>query len=189
MVESLIEDISKTIHLSETDKDCIRKQFKVKHLRKKQYFLQEGNVAFHSAYINKGCLRSFTVDKNGTEHISQIGIEGWWAADMYSFLTGEPSSSNIDAIEDSELLILDKVGREAIFDEVPQFERFMRILLEKNMVANQHRLNSMMSHTAEERYVTFIKKYPKIVQRVPQHMIASYLGITPETLSRVRKQL
>ncbi len=189
MIETLIADISKTISLSDADKECLTENFKVKKLRKKQYFLQEGDIAFHTAYIAKGCLKTFTVDSEGSEHIYQIAIEGWWTTDIYSFLTGEPAIYNIEAVEDSELLITDKVGRERIFERVPMFERFMRILIEKNVVANQHRLNSMMMLSAEERYLSFIKKYPQIVQRVPQHMIASYLGIKPETLSRIRKQL
>jgi CRP-like cAMP-binding protein len=189
MIETLIADISKTISLSDADKACLTENFKVKKLRKKQYFLQEGDIAFHTAYIAKGCLKTFTVDSEGSEHIYQIAIEGWWTSDIYSFLTGEPAIYNIEAVEDSELLITDKVGRERIFERVPKFERFMRILIEKNVVANQHRLNSMMMLSAEERYLSFIKKYPQIVQRVPQHMIASYLGIKPETLSRIRKQL
>jgi CRP-like cAMP-binding protein len=189
MIETLIADISKTISLSDADKACLTENFKVKKLRKKQYFLQEGDIAFHTAYIAKGCLKTFTVDSEGSEHIYQIAIEGWWTTDIYSFLTGESAIYNIEAVEDSELLITDKVGRERIFERVPKFERFMRILIEKNVVANQHRLNSMMMLSAEERYLSFIKKYPQIVQRVPQHMIASYLGIKPETLSRIRKQL
>lgn len=189
MIETLIADISKTIPLTEADKECLKENFKLKKLRKKQYFLQEGDIAFHTAYIGKGCLKTFTVDSEGSEHIYQIAIEGWWTSDIYSFLTGEPAIYNIEAVEDSELLIVDKVGRERIFERIPKFERFMRILIEKNVVANQHRLNSMMMLSAEERYLSFIKKYPQIVQRVPQHMVASYLGIKPETLSRIRKQL
>jgi CRP-like cAMP-binding protein len=138
--------------------------------------------------VAKGCLRSYTVHENGSEHIFQFAIEGWWMGDMYSFLTGEPATMNIEALEDSELIVMDLASRERIFEEVPKFERFMRILLEKNYIANQRRVNAMLGQTAEERYRAYIDKYPQIVQRVPQHMIASYLGITPETLSRVRKR-
>ncbi len=189
MIELLFEDISKTIHLSEEDKNTLKEFFTVKKLRKKQYFLQEGNVAFHTAWVAKGCLRTYSVNKNGIEQTMQLAIEGWWATDIFSFLTGEPALYNIEAIEDCDLLIIDKVGREKVFEKVPGFERLMRILIEKNLVANQQRLNALMGQNADERYTAFIKKYPKIVQRVPQHMIASYLGITPETLSRIRKQL
>ncbi len=189
MIESLIKDISGTIYLSDSDKACIQNVFVKKSVRKRQYFLQEGNVAFHTAYVAAGCLKTYTTDNNGTERIYQFATEGWWTTDMYSFLTGEPAIYNIEAIEDSEILIIDRAGREKIFEQVPKFERFMRMLIEKNVVANQSRLNDMMGQTAEKRYLSFIKKYPHIVQRVPQHMVASYLGISPETLSRIRKQL
>jgi len=189
MIELLFENISGTIQLTNEDKSILKEYFLPKKLRKKQYFLQEGNVAFHTAWVAKGCMRTFSVNKNGIEQTMQLAIEGWWATDMYSFLTGEPAMYNIEAVEDCELLVIDKVGREKVFERVPGFERLMRILIEKNLVANQQRLNALMGQNADERYISFIKKYPQIVQRVPQHMIASYLGITPETLSRIRKQL
>jgi CRP-like cAMP-binding protein len=189
MIELLFENISGTIQLTDEDKSILKEYFLPKKLRKKQYFLQEGNVAFHTAWVAKGCMRTFSVNKNGIEQTMQLAIEGWWATDMYSFLTGEPAMYNIEAVEDCELLVIDKVGREKVFERVPGFERLMRILIEKNLVANQQRLNALMGQNADERYISFIKKYPQIVQRVPQHMIASYLGITPETLSRIRKQL
>lgn len=107
---------------------------------------------------------------------------------MFSFLTGEAAAYNIEAIEESEVLIMDMSGRDKIFNKVPQFERYMRILLEKNYIANQQRLNSIMSNTAEVRYRNYIKKYPLIANRVPLKTIASYLGIAPESLSRIRKK-
>lgn len=189
MIELLFENISGTIQLTNEDKSILKEYFLPKKLRKKQYFLQEGNVAFHTAWVAKGCMRTFSVNKNGIEQTMQLAIEGWWSTDMFSFLTGEPAMYNIEAVEDCELLVIDKVGREKVFERVPGFERLMRILIEKNLVANQQRLNALMGQNADERYISFIKKYPQIVQRVPQHMIASYLGITPETLSRIRKQL
>lgn len=188
MTELLIEDISKTISLSPDDAKFVESLFKPKKLRRKQYFLQEGNIAFYTAWVARGCLRTYSVNRNGVEQTMQLAIEGWWATDIYSFLTGEPAMYNIEAVEDCDLLIIDKIGRELLFEKVPAFERLMRILIEKNLVANQQRLNALMGQNADERYEAFLKKYPKIAQRVPQHMIASYLGISPETLSRIRKQ-
>ena len=123
------------------------------------------------------------------EQTMQFSVEGWWATDMFSFLSGEPAAFNIEALEDTSFLILDKIGRDLIFEKIPGFERLMRILIENHLVAHQKRLNAALSLNAEERYLIFLKKYPDIVQRVPQHLVASYLGITPETLSRIRKNL
>lgn len=189
MYEFFFETISKTIELSESDKQVLRNNYLVKKLKKRQFFLQEGDVCKYAGFVTKGCLKTYTIDKNGDEHVFQIAIEGWWISDMYSHLTGEPATFTIEALEDCELLILDLEARETIFKQIPNYERFHRILLERNYVATQRRVNSMLSSSAEERYLAFINKYPQIVQRVPQLVIASYLGIAPESLSRIRKQL
>jgi CRP-like cAMP-binding protein len=189
MFEFFFETISKTIELSESDKRVLRNNYLVKKLKKRQFFLQEGDVCKYAGFITRGCLKTYTIDKNGDEHVFQIAIEGWWVSDMYSHLTGEPATFTIEALEDCELLILDLEARETIFKQIPNYERFHRILLERNYVATQRRVNSMLSSSAEERYLAFINKYPQIVQRVPQLVIASYLGIAPESLSRIRKHL
>jgi len=189
MFDLFIQNISQTIDLSDADIEVFRANLLSKKLKKRQFFVQEGNNSSYTAYVTQGCLRTYTIDSYGVEHVFQFAIEGWWVSDMYSFLTGEPAQYNIEALEDCELLLMDKEGSENIMNLVPKFERFMRLLLEKNYVATQRRVNALLGNSAEQRYLTFIKTYPKIVQRVPQHMIASYLGITPETLSRIRKQL
>jgi CRP-like cAMP-binding protein len=189
VLDSLIDTIRKTIALTEKDIEVFKTHCKIKKLKKRQFFLQEGDVCKYAGFVSKGCLKTYTIDTNGVEHIFQIAIEGWWVSDMYSHLTGEPANYNIEALEDCELIIMDIEARERIFNEVPNYERFHRILLERNYVATQRRLNSMLSNSAEERYLTFIEKYQLIVQRVPQNIIASYLGIAPESLSRIRKQL
>lgn len=189
MFEFFFETITKTIELSESDKRVLRNNYLVKKLKKRQFFLQEGDVCKYAGFITKGCLKTYTIDKNGDEHVFQIAIEGWWVSDMYSHLTGEPATFTIEALEECELLILDLEARETIFKQIPNYERFHRILLERNYLATQRRVNSMLSSSAEERYLAFINKYPQIVQRVPQLVIASYLGIAPESLSRIRKHL
>ena len=189
MFEFFFETITKTIELSESDKRVLSNNYLVKKLKKRQFFLQEGDVCKYAGFITKGCLKTYTIDKNGDEHVFQIAIEGWWVSDMYSHLTGEPATFTIEALEECELLILDLEARETIFKQIPNYERFHRILLERNYLATQRRVNSMLSSSAEERYLAFINKYPQIVQRVPQLVIASYLGIAPESLSRIRKHL
>jgi CRP-like cAMP-binding protein len=189
MFELLFQKFDEKISLTAEEKQLSRSFFIPKKIRKKQYLLQEGDVCKSVAFVEKGMLRSYTVDDKGGEHIIQFAFEGWWIGDHYSFLTGEPSVYNIDAMEDGELLLLTRPAEEQLMQKLPKFERFFRLLLQNNLIAMQRRLIGSLSHTAEERYNQLVSSYPNIPQRVPQHMMASYLGITPETLSRIRKQI
>jgi len=157
-----------------------------KKLRKKQLLLAEGDVCRYVAYVNKGCMRSFAVDKKGVEHIAQFALEGWTIFDYASFINGTPATYFIEALEDSELYLLDKAGREKLVETIPKFERSIRLNLEKNLVAFQFRVDSLLFQNAEERYDAFVTMFPEIMQRVPQHMVASYLGVTAPFLSRIR---
>jgi len=134
-------------------------------------------------------LRSYSLNEKGIEHLVQFAMEGWWISDQYSVLTGEPSVYNIDALEDSEILLISNASFENMLEAVPKMEKYFRVLMQNSMIAMQRRLVASLSLTAEEKYTRMINAYPDIIQRVPQHMIASYLGITPETLSRIRKQM
>jgi len=189
MVDLLFQDIALTIMLTDTEKELLRSVLIPKSVRKKQYLLQAGEVCLQAIFVAKGCLRSYTIDEKEVKHIFQFAIEGWAISDMYSFLTGEPATYYIDAIEDSELYLMDKAGKEELLDHIPGMEKVFRLSLEKNYIANQRRNNAMLSSSVEERYLSFARTYPKILQRVPQHMIASYLGVSAQTLSRMRKQL
>lgn len=189
MYDQLFKAISSKIDLTPDEQEFCKSIFIPRKIRKKQYMLQEGDVSKYTIFVSKGCLRSYTVNEKGVEHIVQFALEGWWIGDMYSFLTGEPSTLNIEALEDSELLLIDKPSQDKLFEQVPKFERFFRLLLENNYIATHRRLMTTISGTAEERYLSFANAYPQIVQRVPQHMVASYLGLTPETVSRLRQQI
>ena len=190
MFELLFQKFDEKISLTEEEKQLSRSFFIPKKMRKKQYLLQEGDVCKYVAFVESGLLRSYTVNDKGNEHITQFAFEGWWIADQFSFLTGEPSEYNIEAMEDCELLLLTKQAEEQMLEKIPKLERFFRILLQSNLIATQKRLASSLSQTAEERYNELIKDCPETLpHRIPQHMLASFLGITPETLSRIRKQM
>lgn len=186
MFERLRQNIEEKISLTVDEWNICKTFFAPKKIRKKQYFLQEGDVCKYTAFIEKGAMRSYHIDEKGNEHILQFALEGWWITDMYSFYTGEPASYNIDALEDSEILQISQQNYEEMMQRVPRMERYFRLLLQNRLIAMQRRLASNLSFTAEQKYIWMTQSYPDIFQRVPQHMIASYLGITKETLSRIR---
>lgn len=189
MFELLLKSIKEKISISKEEFDFCKTLFIPKKLRKRQYLLQEGDVCRYTSFVEKGMLRTFTVDEKGNEPILQFSMEGWWISDLYSFLTDEPSRYNIEALEDCELLLITKENWDVLLEKIPAFERYFRILIQNNLIATQRRLMSSLSETAEEKYTQLINNFPGCIQRVPQHMIASYLGITPETLSRIRSQI
>jgi len=190
MFELLFQKFDEKISLTEEERQLSRSFFIAKKIRKRQYLLQEGDVCKYVAFVEKGLLRSYTISDKGAEQIVQFAFEGWWISDQFSFLTGEPSQYNIDALEDSELLLLTKQAEEEMLERIPKFERYFRILLQNSLIATQKRLVNSLSLSAEERYNDLVKACPETLpQRIPQHMLASFLGITPETLSRIRRQL
>lgn len=160
-----------------------------RRVRKDAYLLQAGEVSKHLAFVTRGCLRSYSIDRKGQEHILQFAIEEWWISDLYSFLTGKDSTFFIDALEESDVLLLDSAGYEKLSIAVPKFERYWRILLQSNYIATHRRVLATISLSAEERYLQLVEECPSIVQRVAQRHIASYLGITPEALSRIRNRI
>jgi CRP-like cAMP-binding protein len=189
MFELLYKKVTEKITLTEEEFEICKTLFTPRKLRKKQFMLQEGDISRYQIFVNKGLLRSYTIDEKGAEHILQFALEGWWTADLYSFFTDEPSLFNIEALEDSELLLITRSSWETLLEKVPVFERYFRILIQNSLIATQRRLMGSLSETAEKKYLKFMKMYPESIQRVPQHMIASYLGITRETLSRLRRDI
>jgi CRP-like cAMP-binding protein len=189
MFSSLRAHIEKRIHLTDEEFNICTGFFTRRTFKKHQFLLNEGEVCRSLGYVNSGCLREYTVDNKGAEHIIQFAIEDWWVSDLNSFLSGLPATYNIEVLHDSELLLLEKSRREDLLNACPKMERFFRILLESNYIATHQRVIDSLSDSAEERYLKFIKTYPELFEKVPQHYIASYLGITPQSLSRIRKEL
>ena len=188
MYEILFQHFNKYVSLRRDEFEVCESLFRYKKFRKHQYILQNGDISRHETFILSGCTRTYEVDDSGQEHIIQFGMETWWVGDLHSFLTNSPSRLNIDCLEDTEVLQILRTEMEKLYDKVPKLERFFRILIQKAYIASMDRIYSNLSKTAHERYQEFIEKYPLIEQRVPNHQIASYLGITPQSLSRIRSQ-
>ena len=186
MFELLSKSFKEKTSISDEEFEFAKTLFLPKKLRKKQYLLQDGDVCKYTAFVEKGLLRTFTIDEKGNDHVLQFSMEGWWIADLYSFYTGEVSPYNIEAIEDCELLLITEPNYEILLNRIPKLERYFRILIQNNLITTQRRLMDSMSVQAEEKYLKLINNFPDCLQRIPQHMIASYLGITRETLSRIR---
>lgn len=189
MYEIFFQKFNEKVTLSKEEEDLIKQYLTPKKLRKKQYLLQEGDVCKHFAFVEKGALKAYVVDDAGTESIVQFALEGWIISDLYSFLTGEPATYNIDALEDAELILISKSAHEELLQRLPKYETYIRLQITGAYIALQQRLTSIISLPLEERYKNFLARHPNIAQRVPQHMIASFMGLTPETLSRVRSRM
>ena len=182
-----IKDRSKA-PLSEKEVELIKRIFVPKKIRKKQYLLQAGEVCKYMTFIVKGAMRQYRIDNKGVEHIIRLFLETWWAGDRESFTMLTPSVYNIDAWEDTDVLALTKSDAE-ILNTIPAWVETRTSMDENYSFASQKRLNASISLTAEERYEDLQEQYPEFLQRFPQHQIASYLGMTKETLSRIRKQM
>jgi CRP-like cAMP-binding protein len=185
----LLNNISKYIQLNDGEKEIFTCYLKPKNIKRKEFILNEGEVCKYSTFVTSGCLRGYTVDKNGVEHVLSFAPPGWWIADMYSLISHKPGILNIEALEDTETILLSKANQEKLYHEIPKFERFFRILTENSLVANQQRVVDNLSLTAEERYSIFCKRYPTLIDHLPQKQIASYIGVTPEFFSRMRSEM
>ena len=173
--------------LSANDKKVFTEHFKPKKLRRRQYFLQEGDVCKYTGFVVKGAAKTFTVDEKGHEHILKLSVEDWWLADFESYYKLTPSRFNIEALEDMDILQITNAVVEEFIKPIPAFSAMQNVLSQNNTIAAQKRMQSSISQTGEERFEELASDYPHFLQRFPQTLIASYLGLTPESLSRIRK--
>jgi len=187
MIEKLRSFFERTFPVTDEQFEFIKTMFIPKKVKKGEFLLREGELTRYAIFVASGCLRTYTIDDHGKEHILQFSPENWWTGDM-SFTSNVPSQCFIEALEDSEVLLTEMSSIQKLNAQIPEAASHYQSALQKSMAAKSQRILDSLSATAEERYIDFLKKYPSLAQRVPQHMIASYLGISPETLSRIRKQ-
>ncbi|MDR7211860.1 Crp/Fnr family transcriptional regulator [Flavobacterium piscis] len=189
MYEAINKFMTRCANFSEKELEIFNSLLKHKSVPKKTFLLQEGEICNFEAYIIKGCIRNYYINENGFEVIIQFAIEDWWVSDIASFHDQKPSKIYIETLEDCEIFILSDKNKEELLNRVPKFERVFRLMVQKNLSATQNRLINTIVKTAQEKYLEFIKLYPTIPQRVAQHYIASYLGISAEFLSKIRTRI
>jgi CRP-like cAMP-binding protein len=189
MWDLLIQNMAvRRVILNKEELEILKSLFSYKKFRKNQYLLQEGNIAGHEIFIIKGLTRTYEVDEKGQEHVLFFGPEDWWVGDLYSFLSGTPSRYNVDCLEDTEVLQISNQNLNILYEKVPKMNLYFRILFQNAFMTITQRVSASLSKSALERYQEFKLKYPHIEQRLPNHQIASFLGITPQSLSRIRRQ-
>lgn len=181
----IIANVGRFIDLTELEKQKFLSLLTNLSVKKKDFLMQAGEVTKYEYFIVKGCLKVYTLDRDGVPHISMFAVEDFWTGDIASFMTREPSNYYIKAIEDSEVLALSRTNYDLLFQEIPKFERFYRNLYQRSLISYIKRSNQGISLTAEERYLFFKKKYPQIAKRISQKDLAGYIGITPEFMSNL----
>jgi CRP-like cAMP-binding protein len=186
--DPILRNVAKHVQLDQTEADFFVSLLQPKVIKRKGFLLRQGEICRMETFIVKGCVRTYSVDNNGFEHIVMFGIEDWWVGDLFSFLTQTLATYFIDALEETEVLQISKENLNRLYERVPKIERFFRILLQNAFVAQQNRINQNLSFTAEEKFVDFVKQYPQLEQRVSQKQVAAYLGMTPVFLSILRKK-
>lgn len=188
-VEPLIKYFSSYMPLSEEEITTLESLFVQRKIKRRQFILDEGDVCKLNTFVVEGCFRMYLVDKNGKEHNLQFAVENWWIGDIGSFHSGEPSRLYIEALENSIVLQIKKDDQLKLFIEHPKFNRIFRVFTENALVSYQKRILQNISSTAEERYLDFVEQYPFFFNRISNVQIASFLGVTPEFLSTIRKKL
>ena len=181
----LLAGIAKYVNLDTGEQEYLVSVLHYKKVKRKQFLLEEGDVNTKVIFVTGGCLRSYAVDKNGTEHVLQFAPPGWWITDMRSLTTGQPARLNIDAIEDSEYIFITKADFEELNTRIPKIEHYNRIIGQNAIATYQHRQIDNVTLSAMERYANFCQLYPSLIKTLPQKQVASYIGVTPEFLSKM----
>ncbi|PRB03878.1 hypothetical protein CQ046_08800 [Chryseobacterium sp. MYb7] len=189
MTEPLKKHIREYIDISDEKLEKYCSAFILRKIKKKDFLLKEGEICEFEGFVISGCLKVFHTHHNAAEQILYFGIENWWISDIDSFINRIPSKLNIQALEDSEVLLIPKENKEKLYTEMPEIERLMRLKFQKSIIALQRRIIDNLNKPSDERYVEFLKDYPKTAHRLTNIQIAAYLGVTPEFISRIRKKI
>lgn len=188
-INRLLNYINEYTALTEEERSVLSSKFRVRKFLKGQFVVQNGDVCLNESFVLSGCLKSFYIDDNGQEHVVSFAVENWWAADLGSFITQTPAELNVQCLENSVLAQIHYTELQQLYAEIPKLERFFRLIIQKAFVSAQKRIINNFSLSATDRYLQFKEQYPNIEQRVPQYLVASYLGITKEFLSKIRSQI
>lgn len=189
MTELLIQNISKHITLSNKEMEYFYSLFKKKEVKKKNFLMRKGEICKFEGFVTKGLFRVYHIDNNGVEQVLYFAQESWWITDIDSFTNEKPSHLYIQALENSEVLLISKKDKEFAYNTIPKIEKLFRIMTQKTHIALQRRMIDNLSKTADQRYIDFIEKYPKLFQRLTNIQIAAYLGISHEFLSKIRRKI
>ncbi len=189
MKTALEKGIAKHINLNENEMNAFCSLFHLHQIKKKSFILQEGEVCKFEGFVTKGLFKVYHIDSNGFEQILYFAMENWWITDIDSFTNQTPSRLFIEALEDSEVLLIQKNDKEQAYNQLPKIEKLFRIMTQKTHVALQNRMIDNLSKTADQRYLDFIEKYPALYLRLTNVQIAAYLGISHEFVSKIRKKL
>lgn len=186
MFEAIITHINKHVSLTPAEEEMLTASLVIRDVKKKEHLLREGEICTENYFIIKGCFRMYINTVKGVEQVIQFGIENWWITDYAGFKSGLPSGFYVQAVENSQVVVLSKKVEEELFLKIPKLERYFRIIAEKAYSAQLMRIHYIFNLTGEEQYNLMNSRFPEFVQRVPQYMLASFLGITPEFLSKLR---
>jgi CRP-like cAMP-binding protein len=190
MHEAIIKNLRRHIDPTGEEAEVFLSLSVYKTVKRKEFLLKEGDVARHQFFVINGCLRTYTIDSVGKEHVLMFAPKDWWCSgDLYSFLSGQKSVNNLEALEPTALLQISKDNLDILYERAPKFERFFRVLFQNAFVFHQNRIGANLSQPAEGRYDLFTKAYPDLENRIPQKYIASYVGVTPEFFSQMKANM
>ncbi len=188
MEKNLISQIKQIVDLNEREEEVLNNHLETWQLKKKEMILEEGKICRHQYYVEKGCLRMYFINKKGIEQITQFALDGWWISDFRSLMNSSPSEYYIQTIEESRIIGIDNDSMNRLLTGIPQLEKYFRMIMQKAAAGAQLRSKLLYEMSKEEFYFHFSNSFPEFMRRVPQYMIASYLGLTPEYFSELRKK-